>query len=156
MNLMDHFHRQLEYDAWANREVLLSLKALSEPPADGVRLLNHVIAAEHVWLSRLEGTAPPFAVWPEIPLAQCEQELQQLHRDYRAYFERALPRDLDRVVTYKNSKGEDWTSRIDDILTHVFLHSTYHRGQIALQMRKVGHAPAYTDFIHGIRQGLVK
>jgi uncharacterized damage-inducible protein DinB len=36
------------------------------------------------------------------------------------------------------------------------LHSAYHRGQIAFQMRQTGHAPAYTDFIHGVRQGHVK
>jgi uncharacterized damage-inducible protein DinB len=36
------------------------------------------------------------------------------------------------------------------------MHSAYHRGQIASQMRASGKTPAYTDFIHGVRQGLVK
>ena len=42
------------------------------------------------------------------------------------------------------------------MLTHVVMHSAYHRGQIASHMRESGLTPAYTDFIHGIRQGLVK
>jgi uncharacterized damage-inducible protein DinB len=58
-------------------------------------------------------------------------------------------------VTYTNSKGEVWTSGVEDILTHVTIHSAYHRGQIASDLRAEGHTPAYTDFIHAVRQGFV-
>jgi uncharacterized damage-inducible protein DinB len=156
MDVSSHFHRLLEFDAWANREVLVSLKALPEPPPSAVRLLSHVISAEHVWLARLKGTPSPFAVWPEMSLSQCNEQIQELYLAFNEYFRRELPAAFDRTVTYKNSKGETWASRVDDILTHVFTHSTYHRGQIAMEMRQRGHDPAYTDFIHGIRQGLVK
>jgi uncharacterized damage-inducible protein DinB len=40
---------------------------------------------------------------------------------------------------------------VDDILMHVVMHSAYHRGQIALEVRCAGQTPAYTDFIHAIR-----
>jgi uncharacterized damage-inducible protein DinB len=156
MDVLNHFHRLLEYDAWANREVVASLKALNELPPSTVRLLAHVISAEYVWLARLKGTPPPFAVWPELSLGQCEEQIPELHLALNEYFRRELPAAFDCTVTYRNSKGEAWTSRVDDILTHVFMHSTYHRGQIAMQMRQGGHSPAYTDFIHGIRKGLVK
>jgi uncharacterized damage-inducible protein DinB len=63
---------------------------------------------------------------------------------------------LEQSIGYKNSKSEPWTSLVRDILTHVFMHSAYHRGQIAADMRQAGQVPAYTDFIHGVRQGLVK
>jgi uncharacterized damage-inducible protein DinB len=59
-------------------------------------------------------------------------------------------------VDYQNSKGENWKSRIDDILMHVITHSAYHRGQIAADMRSAGMNPAYTDFIHSVRQGFVE
>ncbi len=45
---------------------------------------------------------------------------------------------------------------MEDILTHVVLHSAYHRGQIASQVRSGGEQPAYTDFIHAARQGLIE
>jgi uncharacterized damage-inducible protein DinB len=38
----------------------------------------------------------------------------------------------------------------------VVMHSAYHRGQIASHMRESGQTPAYTDFIHAMRQGFVK
>ena len=40
-----------------------------------------------------------------------------------------------------------------DILTHVTMHSAYHRGQIAADVRVAGFTPAYTDFIHAVRTG---
>ena len=64
--------------------------------------------------------------------------------------------DLAATVTYQNSKGETWSSRKDDILMHVITHSVYHRGQVAAAVRAAGFTPAYTDFIHSIRQGFVK
>jgi uncharacterized damage-inducible protein DinB len=63
---------------------------------------------------------------------------------------------LSREVSYVNSKGEPWTSAVKDVLTHVVTHSAYHRGQIAAEMRRAGHEPAYTDFIEAVRRGLVR
>ena len=59
-------------------------------------------------------------------------------------------------MTCTNSKGEPWTSRVEDILLHVVMHSAYHRGQIASDVRASGHTPAYTDFIHCVRQGFIE
>jgi uncharacterized damage-inducible protein DinB len=63
---------------------------------------------------------------------------------------------LSKSVTYKNSQGEDWTSRVEDILQHVIMHSVYHRGQIATEMRAAGLTPASTDFIHAVRQNYIE
>ena len=68
----------------------------------------------------------------------------------------SLRLDLIRMVEYRNSKGEAWSNRVEDILTHVLMHSAYHRGQIALEMRASGAQPAYTDFIHAVRQGFLE
>jgi uncharacterized damage-inducible protein DinB len=59
-------------------------------------------------------------------------------------------------VSYTNSKGELWTSTVEDILTHLVIHSAYHRGQIASDLRSAGREPAYTDYIHAVRQGLIE
>ena len=82
--------------------------------------------------------------------------MRLLSFSWRDYLSDDSPDPLDRSASYKNSKGEPWTSSVRDILTHVFMHSAYHRGQIATDMRQAGHVPAYTDFIHGVRQGLVE
>ena len=64
-------------------------------------------------------------------------------------------RTTSSQITYKNSKGEAWTSAVEDILVHVTTHSAYHRGQIAADLRAAGIQPPYTDYIHAVRQGLI-
>jgi len=47
-------------------------------------------------------------------------------------------------------------SRVEDVLLHVVMHSVYHRGQAAADVRANGGTPAYTDFIHAVRTGLIE
>lgn len=75
---------------------------------------------------------------------------------WRKYLAGLSPAGFEEKIDYYNSKGEPFSSRVEDIITHVLMHSAYHRGQAALEMRAAGLQPAYTDFIHGVRQGFVK
>jgi uncharacterized damage-inducible protein DinB len=95
-------------------------------------------------------------VWPELDVKGCQEQLGELSRLWNDYLELITAGDMLLTVSYKNSKGEPWTSSIVDVLTHVVMHSAYHRGQIASHMRESGQTPAYTDFIHAVRQGFVK
>jgi uncharacterized damage-inducible protein DinB len=128
MNLEEHYRYLSSYDAWANLEVIAALRSAGQPLERARKLMAHIVSAELVWLTRIEKS------WRGLLAGDV----------------------LDRSVHYKNSKGEAYESLVRDILTHVFMHSAYHRGQIASDMRQAGSAPAYTDFIHGVRQGLVE
>jgi uncharacterized damage-inducible protein DinB len=152
MDLLGHYRQLANYDAWANQEVIASFRA-GAPSARALNWLAHIVAAEHVWLARIRGVASPFAVWPQLSLDECAQQAEVLAQSWRDLLKDSS--SLDQLVSYKNSKGEAYESLVRDILTHVFLHSTYHRGQIAADARQSGGTPAYTDFIHGVRQGWV-
>ena len=154
MNLIDHLRRQFAYDAWANREVMAAIRA---KPGDErvLQLMSHIVAAERLWLERLEQQPQNVGVWPKADLSWCEAQAAELGRLWAEYLQ-STSEDLSCKISYRNSKGEAWESTIEDVLTHVVLHSAYHRGQIASHMRSIGQTPAYTDFIHGVRQGLVE
>ena len=154
MSLADHLRRQFSYDAWANREVLIVIRSTGGNDERSLQLMSHIVAAERLWLERLTQVPQSVPVWPKADLTFCETENNTLARLWTNYLDEVT--DFDRAISYKNSKGESWTSTIGDVLTHVLMHSAYHRGQIASHMRASGHTPAYTDFIHGVRQGLVK
>ena len=154
MDMMEHYGKLTKYNGWANLEMIASFRAVGSPPAGSVKLMGHIVGAEHTWLARLVQRKQAIPVWPDLDLDHCEQQIRELTASWKRYLE-AGPELLEQTVAYKNSKGEQWTSRVQDILTHVFMHSAYHRGQIAADMRQAGYAPAYTDFIHGVRQGLV-
>ncbi len=155
MNLIEYLRRQFAYDAWANREVMAAIRANAGDERT-LQLMAHIIAAERLWLERLEQKPQSVPVWPKADLQWCEAQVAELSQLWTEYLQRIAAEDLARKISYKNSKGEAWASAIDDVLTHVVLHSAYHRGQIASYMRSIGQAPAYTDFIHGVRRGLVE
>jgi uncharacterized damage-inducible protein DinB len=156
MNLIEYFRRQFSYDAWANREVIAAIRARAGEDERMLQLMSHIVAAERLWLERLQQKLQSVAVWPEPDLGWCEAQAAELKQFWTEYLQRISDDHLARKISYKNSKGEAWESTIEDILTHVILHSVYHRGQIASRMRSIGKTPAYTDFIHGVRQGLVE
>jgi len=161
LNLADYLRRQFSYDEWANREVLAAIRTAGGAnghPANhrSLQLMSHILAAERVWLDRLKQQPPSVPVWPEPDLAQCEAQAAEMGGLWLEFLDLITAGDVAQSISYKNSKGEEWTSTIVDVLNHVVLHSAYHRGQIASHMRASGQTPAYTDFIHGARQGLIK
>jgi uncharacterized damage-inducible protein DinB len=156
VNLTDHFRRQFSYDAWANREVLQTIRTQDADDARSLQLLAHILAAEGLWLERLKQQPQSLPVWPKWELVKCESAIVEMMRSWSEYLDAVSEDKIAHKIPYKNSKGEPWQSAVGDILTHVVMHSAYHRGQIASHMREAGRTPAYTDFIHGVRQGWVK
>jgi len=150
MNLAD-FQRLFTYDDWANREVLASFRKSGSGPKS-LTYMSHVLAAGQLWLDRLDGQHRKVALWPDPDLEQCDALAAELGPRWQACLESAGERGLSRTISYTNSKGEDWSSRVDDVLLHVLMHGMYHRGQIAADTRAAGFTPAYTDFIHAVRQ----
>ena len=146
--------RLLRYDIWANGETVGSLRQGS-PPARSLKWMGHIIGAEYLWLARLRQVPAPLPVWPDLPVEECAVRLGELSSMWREYLANATPRQLAERVAYTNSKGEKWTNVVEDILTHVTIHSAHHRGQIASDLRAAGQVPAYTDFIHAVRQGFI-
>jgi uncharacterized damage-inducible protein DinB len=156
MTMLDYIKRLFSYDDWANHEVLTALEALSTPPERSVKLLAHILSAERLWLERLLVQKQTLPVWPLLTLEQCGREADELRILWRNYLASLDEPRLSNSISYKNSQGEIFTSPKQDILQHVVMHSAYHRGQIAADMRAAGFAPPYTDFIHAVRQGFVK
>ena len=155
MEFFNYLRRLFDYDRWANREVLQSLRAADTPTPRSLKLMAHVLGAEYVWLSRIQQQPSPLAVWPDLSLAECSEHATRLAGLWADYLENTSAERIARTFNYKNSKGESWSNSIQDILMHVVMHSAYHRGQIAADMRAAGHQPAYTDLIHAVRQEMV-
>ena len=158
-------NRLFAYDRWANRECLRAIRAgagSSGATASGgtvrgsvVGRMAHILSAEKLWLERIRQVPRSMAVWPASTLEECEALAEEMGAALSEYLAKLTANGPEETIEYKNSKGEAWRSRVEDVLTHVIMHSAYHRGQIALEMRAAGMEPAYTDFIHAARQGWV-
>ncbi len=152
MDLANYLRREFAYNEWANQEVLAGMRA-HETDARSLQLMGHILAAERLWLERMRKQPQTIPVWPTFDLEECNALAAAIARQWRDFLT-ALT-EFSQTVSYKNSKGELWSSTVLDVLTHVVLHSAYHRGQIASHTRESGKSPAYTDFIHAARHGLI-
>lgn len=156
MNRKEYFLRMLAYNRWANHECLAAMRNAGMEESKAVRLMAHTLSAEKLWLERMQRQSQSMPVWPGSKLAECFALIDSIADAWQAYLNRLSPDGFGDTAEYRNSKGELWSSRVEDVLNHVLFHSAYHRGQIALQMRADGFEPAYTDFIHAVRKGFVK
>jgi uncharacterized damage-inducible protein DinB len=153
------FRRMFAYDNWANRECLAAMRAAGTVSPDTLGRMAHILSAQKLWLERIQKQPQSMKVWPSSTIEDCLALAGEMESAWQSYLARIgnqfAPGSLNDQVAYRNSKGEPWSSRVEDILSHVLFHSAYHRGQIALQLRASGSEPASTDFIHAVRQGFL-
>ena len=148
----DALPKLFEHMRWADTRAREALRDTPGAPVErALELYCHVLGAEHVWLTRLRQEKVAVAVWPRLSIREAEALAGELHAGFDAYVANVGPGDLDQDVTYTNSAGQVFTSRVEDILLHVALHGSYHRGQVAMLIRDGGGTPAPTDYIAFVR-----
>ncbi len=150
------------YSAWANGWMLDAAEALSPeqlsatvagafPSVRGT--LGHIVGAEWIWLRRWLGESPTAAPgWvAESSLSELRGRLAALEAERDQFLGQLADGDLERVVEYRRVSGEAYADRLADLVRHVVNHSTYHRGQVATQLRQIGVSPPSTDLIIHVR-----
>jgi uncharacterized damage-inducible protein DinB len=134
---------------WADEEVRSSLA--SNGRSEALELFAHLLGAEEVWLSRLEGRPARTTVWPSLSLAACGALARESARGFRTLLRRLAEGAVPPFCSYTNSAGAEFRSEAVDILAQVALHGAYHRGQISTLLRHAGAGPHPTDYIAFVR-----
>jgi uncharacterized damage-inducible protein DinB len=147
-----HLERMFRSMAWADRQSLAALRAAPAAQAEALPLLAHLLAAEHIWLARLEQREARFPVWPTLTADECEHLTAENETGYRAFLGRIRDGQLAATTRYRNTKGQEFVTPVLDILTHVVIHGAYHRGQIARAIGRSGGVAVNTDFITFARE----
>lgn len=141
------------YDHWANREALASMSTLSGDAGRPLKIFGHIIGAQRVWLARFENPDPPNAhPWPAVTLDECRTAVDDLHQRWAALLDSLTPEKLTSDLSYRNTKGVEYRTPIQDVLMHLVMHSAYHRGQLAAAVREAGGKPAATDYVVYLRK----
>jgi len=144
--MKDTFRNMLRHMAWADRRIGAALAAAAEAPEETVKWYAHIVGAETNWLSRIEGgdsfVVPVFPDW-DVAASRAASE------ETLAKYERMLEScdDFGRIAVYRTSTGAEFRTSVSDILTHVFLHGSHHRGQINARLRSAGLEPTPVDYI---------
>lgn len=154
------YRRWFDYEMDAHAKVLASFEATPEDQRTtpsyqkAVDLFAHMMLARRLWLYRFgvldEG---PRDFFPQnVALDAVKAMAEEMHAVWSAYFERLDDAEIARVFEYRALDGPRYRNRVEDILTQLFGHSWYHRGQIALLLRQAGGEPAATDFVFWSRE----
>ena len=138
------------YNNWANSFLLDTLKVnIDLLPESCILLFSHIVNAQSIWLSRIRGVKPDVSVWQLHDLETCNILLQ---KSTKFLAEIDYPEMSDSsIITYSNSVGDHFETSLSDILLHVFNHGTYHRAQIAKEMKLHNIKPVNTDYIQYVR-----
>lgn len=139
-----------EYNNWANSLLLEALLAnVDALPESCISLFSHIVNAQTVWVCRINGTTPSVGVWQVNDLEICKKMLGE---SVAALSQIAYPEMTESpVIKYTNSIGDYYENSVADILMHVFNHGTYHRAQIAKEMKLHDIPPVNTDYIQFVR-----
>lgn len=153
MDSADRLLRLFTYDMWANEQILLSLQdnLKFENSDKAIKYLAHIAATQEHWYNRIEGTSNgELEIWPDYDLPKALQTLKTYAQKWKELIE-ANRDELDRNISYQNSKGTPYETMLSDILHHVIIHGQHHRAQIAKLLRNAKITPPATDFIYFTR-----
>lgn len=144
--MREHLERLVRHLAWADARILRLLN--TSPGArrpEVMRLFSHVLAAERVWLLRMQGAdGVGQPLWPSLALV----EMNAMAAANALGYTRLLAGlDPEAEIAYTDTRGAAHRTPVHDVLLQVTTHGAYHRGQIAAALRAAGQEPVSTDYI---------
>lgn len=148
-----------KYNHWANRLIVKMVNELSEEEATKsivssfpsiFKTILHIVDAQVLWSHRMQHDH-----FPEAPSKSFNGNLSDLVKVFlgssenlESYISKMNEEDYAKTLTYKNSKGIEYTSSYAETILHCLNHSTFHRGQIITMLRQLGQSNLKaTDYV---------
>lgn len=147
------------WNSWANSRLIELSQGLSDAELDAQRPLGlgslrntlyHILGAEELWFERWNGD--PWRAFPldasDLPLSTISERLISVTQRRAAMLEAERADNWQRVVTYKDLKGNAWSGRLKDLAMHVANHGAHHRAQALSYLRGYGRTvPGGLDYL---------
>ena len=144
-----YFTNLFEYNDWANNAVITTIKNMNCEDEKILKTMNHIIAAQDLWLERINNLDNHMIELWEVLSANELVILSKISSSNWLKFIKKLRKDkFNDPCEYVNIKGKEFVNIYSDIMQHVINHSSYHRGQINSLLRSLGHEPVIIDYIH--------
>lgn len=138
------------WNGWANSTVFATLETSDGQPEKALAAFQHVLETEVTWLRRIAGhPAPNVRQWDNPSMDLCRVYLAETTELAAAIDEASL----DAEFSYQNSRGDTFTDRAGEALTHMLLHSSQYRGEAAGFLNAAGHRVPDLDLVFWRRAG---
>jgi len=165
MDASRHFVTLARYNAWATLRLLDAVAAVDDDDYrrdtglffKGIHgTLNHLLVGEQLlWFRRFaEGVSPRLALDDEAEpdRARVAERLLQGAARWQPLIESWPAERFDDVLRYTTTRGQPATLAFAATLTHVFNHSTHHRGQITAALTQLGQPCPELDLVYMLQQ----
>jgi uncharacterized damage-inducible protein DinB len=160
----DDFVSLFAYNRWADRLVLDACRKLSPEqyaaePAPGWSSVRasvvHIASATLTWIRRLAGEVVSSALTEaDVPtVEEAERRLDQAYQLLGGLWPALTSERLAAPQTFE-LRGRTMVLPPWVVLRHVVNHSTYHRGQVASKLKRLGVEQPATDFVFWAREQL--
>ncbi len=152
------FSQLFDYNQWAWNHVLTACAKLEPAAYQEARsffwgsihgLVVHGMNAEYIWHARLNGVSPSAMFNPDDypDLAAVRARWQEIDAALRSYVAGLTAADLERVIAYRTTYGDEYQLPIEVILQHVINHATEHRSQVTPTLYNLGAATPPLDYV---------
>lgn len=148
----------IDIKRWADRGLLDVASQTFErlPKEDAfilLRILDHIHVVDRIFQHHLQGvphgfSAPRSDEMPQLPALS--DSMRQVDDWFASYVAGLAAEDFEEPVDFVFTSGKPARLRRSEIILHVCLHGTYHRGNAGLILQLKGVAPSgdsITDFL---------
>jgi uncharacterized damage-inducible protein DinB len=148
-----------DHKAWADDELLTRLQDLDAEAhaADrhtAIRILNHIHTVDRLFEAQLQRLPLPFSATntPDTPtLAALHEAFRATDRRYQQHLATLTAEALAERLEFHFTDGQAGCMSREEMLLHVALHGSYHRGAVGRILAQHGVAPPrdlLTGFLH--------
>jgi uncharacterized damage-inducible protein DinB len=156
LSFPERFRNWYAYERDCNAKVLTMLESVPPDARSNPNFqraldkMAHLIAARQIWLYRLDHwqERPVTFFPPGTTLADLPARLAATEEAWTTYLANLDDAALLSDFTFTTTTGDTWKWNVLDLLTQVFGHAWYHRGQIATLVSDLGGKQIDTDYIY--------
>jgi uncharacterized damage-inducible protein DinB len=155
---VDDLETLFDYSHWANERLFRVIASLT--PEEFTRrvagsygsvrnTLVHALSTEWGWLERCGGMPRGARLEPDDypTAASLGGEWRRVESSMRAFLRELTDDALARPVEYAGSGGTPRSMPLGELMHHAANHTAHYRGQTALLLRELGHAPGNVDLL---------
>lgn len=139
--IANQMRKLFAFNSWAWQQVFTTVEKVSDEEYHKPRqlfdgsihgTLVHCLAAERIWLSRIEGVSPQALFDPQkfADFNAVIYEWQPITAQWANYVQDLTDEQCGQFVEYRNTRGSGFSLLLVDILQHVTNHATEHRSQL--------------------------
>ena len=151
MKTVEHLRELFRYNDWANRRIVVAVKESGSERCG--QILAHLLTTEEEYLARLFGKdSAGFNFWPDLAIDESGDLARNTAEKYEKLLRRFDEEGLDLNTRYRTSQGVAQENDFRELLTHVIIHSSIHRGNIMVKLREEGFEPPKIDYIIYLRE----